>query len=118
MLVLPAEDKDIPQRILEHNEHAVIEGQIPGGSLWVKLLTSGLPLLLIVGLWLLIMRQMQAGGNRAFSFGKSRARMFGGDRPRVTFRKTSSKLRSWTAKATTPNFCWIRPRSNSARSRG
>ena len=31
------------------------------------------------------MRQMQAGGNKAFSFGKSRARMFGGDRPRVTF---------------------------------
>jgi cell division protease FtsH len=84
-LVLPAEDKDLPQRILEKNENAVIEGQIPGGSLWVKLLTSGLPLLLIVGLWLLIMRQMQAGGNRAFSFGKSRARMFGGDRPRVTF---------------------------------
>jgi cell division protease FtsH len=51
----------------------------------VKVLTSGLPLLLIVGLWLLIMRQMQAGGNRAFSFGKSRAKMFGGDRPRVTF---------------------------------
>jgi cell division protease FtsH len=53
--------------------------------MWVKVLTSGLPLLLIVGLWLLIMRQMQAGGNRAFSFGKSRAKMFGGDRPRVTF---------------------------------
>jgi len=84
-LVLPAEDKDLPQRILAKNENAVVEGQIPGGSLWVKLLTSGLPLLLIVGLWLLIMRQMQAGGNRAFSFGKSRARMFGGDRPRVTF---------------------------------
>jgi len=84
-LVLPAEDKDLANKILEKNENAVIEGQIPGGSLWVKLLTSGLPLLLIVGLWLLIMRQMQAGGNRAFSFGKSRAKMFGGDRPRVTF---------------------------------
>ncbi len=84
-LILPAEDKDIPQKILEKNENAIVEGQVPGGSLWVKLLTSGLPLLLIVGLWLLIMRQMQVGGNRAFSFGKSRARMFGGDRPRVTF---------------------------------
>ena len=84
-LVLPTEDKDLPQRILEHNPNAVVEGQIPGGSTWVKILSSGLPLLLIIGLWLLIMRQMQAGGNRAFSFGKSRARMFGGDRPRVTF---------------------------------
>jgi len=84
-LVLPAEDKDLPSKILEQNENAIVEGQVPGGSTWVKLLTSGLPLLLIVGLWLLIMRQMQAGGNRAFSFGKSRARMFGGDRPKVTF---------------------------------
>jgi cell division protease FtsH len=85
MLVLPAEDKDLPQRIIDKNPSAVIEGQIPGGSTWVKVLSSGLPLLLIIGLWLLIMRQMQVGGNRAFSFGKSRARMFGGDKPRVTF---------------------------------
>jgi cell division protease FtsH len=85
MLVLPAEDKDLPQKILATNETAIIEGEVPGGSLWVKLVTSGLPLLLIVGLWLLIMRQMQSGGNRAFSFGKSRARLFGGDRPKVTF---------------------------------
>jgi cell division protease FtsH len=84
-LVLPTEDKDLPQRIIDRNPNAVIEGQIPGGSTWVKVVSSGLPLLLIIGLWLLIMRQMQAGGNRAFSFGKSRARMFGGDRPRVTF---------------------------------
>jgi len=84
-LVLPVEDSELPKAILAKNENTIIEGEQPGGSLWVKLLTSGLPLLLIVGLWLLIMRQMQAGGNKAFSFGKSRARMFGGDRPRVTF---------------------------------
>jgi cell division protease FtsH len=84
-LILPVEDDKLPDKILAKNENAIIEGEVPGGSLWFKLLTSGLPLLLIVGLWLLIMRQMQAGGNKAFSFGKSRARMFGGDRPRVTF---------------------------------
>ena len=84
-LILPVEDDKLPGMILAKNENTVIEGEQPGGSVWVKLLTSGLPLLLIVGLWLLIMRQMQAGGNKAFSFGKSRARMFGGDRPRVTF---------------------------------
>jgi cell division protease FtsH len=85
VLVLPAEDKDLPQRILDKNPNAVVEGQIPGGSTWVKVLGSAIPLLLIFGIWLLFMRQMQVGGNRAFSFGKSRARMFGGDRPRVTF---------------------------------
>jgi cell division protease FtsH len=84
-LILPVSDDSLPQRIITKNENAIIEGETPGGSMWVKLLTSGLPLLLIVGLWLLIMRQMQAGGNKAFTFGKSRARMFGGDRPRVTF---------------------------------
>ncbi len=85
VLALPVEDKDLPQRILDKNPNAVVEGQVPGGSMWVKVLTSGIPLLLIVGLWLFIMRQMQVGGNRAFSFGKSRARMFGGDKPRMTF---------------------------------
>ncbi len=85
VLVLPAEDKDLPQRILEKNPSTIVEGQIPGGSTWVKVLGSAIPLLLIFGIWLLFMRQMQVGGNRAFSFGKSRARMFGGDRPRVTF---------------------------------
>ena len=85
VLVLPAEDKDLPQRILDKNPTAVVEGQIPGGSTWVKVLGSAIPLLLIFGIWLLFMRQMQVGGNRAFSFGKSRARMFGGDKPRVTF---------------------------------
>ncbi len=84
-VILPVEDPSLPDEILAKNENTVIEGEIPGGSIWVRLLTSGLPLLLIVGLWLLIMRNMQAGGNKAFSFGKSRARMFGGDRPRVTF---------------------------------
>jgi len=85
VLALPTEDKDLPQHILDKNPNAVVEGQVPGGSTWVKILTSGIPLLLIIGLWLVIMRQMQVGGNRAFSFGKSRARMFGGDKPRVTF---------------------------------
>ncbi len=82
---VPYEDPELVARIQDKNPNAVIEGKLPGGSVWFKLLTSGLPLLLIIGLWLLIMRQMQAGGNRAFSFGKSRARMFGGDRPKVTF---------------------------------
>jgi len=82
---LPAEDPRLSDRISEKCEGAIIVGEEDGSSTWVKVLQSGLPLLLIVGLWFLIMRQMQAGGNKAFSFGKSRARMFGGDRPRTTF---------------------------------
>ena len=43
------------------------------------------PLLLIGVLWIIMIRQMQTGGNKALSFGKSRARRCTGDKPTVTF---------------------------------
>jgi cell division protease FtsH len=55
------------------------------GNSWVSLLISILPWILIIGLWLFLFRQMQAGGSRAFSFGKSKARLLSGDTPKVTF---------------------------------
>jgi cell division protease FtsH len=48
-------------------------------------LIQGLPWLVIIGLWVFLLRQLQAGGNRAFSFGKSRAKLLSGDTPKVTF---------------------------------
>jgi cell division protease FtsH len=58
----------------------------PPPSNWLPIvLTYLLPLLLLVGFWFFMFRQSQAGGNQAFSFGKSRARLFLDDRPRVTF---------------------------------
>jgi len=63
-----------------------IEVQTPsewGG--WLAILSSFLPLLLIGGLLLFMMRQAQSGNSQALSFGKSRARMFTGDQPTVTF---------------------------------
>ncbi len=63
-----------------------IEVQTPSewGS-WFAILSSLLPLLLLGGLLLFMMRQAQAGNSQALSFGKSRARMFSGDKPTVTF---------------------------------
>ncbi|WP_419166932.1 ATP-dependent zinc metalloprotease FtsH [Candidatus Palauibacter sp.] len=58
---------------------------LPAGSNWVGILISILPWLLIIGLWLFVFRQMQAGGSRAFSFGKSKARLLSGDTPKITF---------------------------------
>jgi len=84
-VILPAEDKDLPQKIWEKNPEAVIEAELPGGSIWVKTLATALPLLAVLFLWILLMRQMQAGGNKAFSFGKSKAKMIDGKMPRVTF---------------------------------
>jgi cell division protease FtsH len=48
-------------------------------------LVSLLPWVLILGIWIFLFRQMQAGGNKAFSFGKSKAKLLSGDTPKVTF---------------------------------
>jgi cell division protease FtsH len=55
------------------------------GMLWGALLTWA-PLLLIMGIWIFMLRQMQAGGNKALSFGKSRAKLLNNQQKRVTFK--------------------------------
>jgi cell division protease FtsH len=54
-------------------------------SLWPSLLTTLLPIVLLVGLWMLMLRQAQSGSNQAMSFGKSRARLHTDNKPKVTF---------------------------------
>ncbi len=55
------------------------------GQSFAGLFLMLLPYILIVGIWLLILRQMQAGGAKAFSFGKSKAKLLTADSPKVTF---------------------------------
>ena len=55
------------------------------GSWIYMLLTSGFPIILFVAFWIFLMRQMQAGGNKALSFGKSRARLSTNQQKKVTF---------------------------------
>ncbi|MBX6364454.1 MAG: ATP-dependent zinc metalloprotease FtsH [Gemmatimonadetes bacterium] len=52
---------------------------------WWALVLSALPWVLIFGFWIFMLRQMQAGGSKAFQFGKSKARLLTGDTPKVTF---------------------------------
>jgi cell division protease FtsH len=52
---------------------------------WLAILGTLLPLIFIGGFFFFILRQAQGAGNQALSFGKSRARMFAGDKPTVTF---------------------------------
>jgi len=52
---------------------------------WAPILAAFLPIILIGAFFFFILRQAQGAGNQAFSFGKSRARMFTGDKPTVTF---------------------------------
>ncbi|MFC5864477.1 ATP-dependent zinc metalloprotease FtsH [Acidicapsa dinghuensis] len=56
-----------------------------GNMLWPILIQIG-PLVLILGIWFFIMRQMQSGGNKAMSFGKSRARLLSMQQKKVTFK--------------------------------
>ena len=53
---------------------------------WTTMFTSILPILLLIGVWFFIMQQTQGGGGRVMSFGKSRARMSGSDKLKVTFK--------------------------------
>ena len=53
---------------------------------YLSLLVSWLPMLLLIGVWIFFMRQMQAGSGRAFSFGRSRAKMITGEEVKVTFK--------------------------------
>jgi cell division protease FtsH len=55
-------------------------------SLWWPALYYILPFLLIFGFWIFMLRQMQSGGNKALSFGKSRAKLLSNQQKRVTFK--------------------------------
>ena len=55
-------------------------------SILSDFLSSWLPLLLLIGFWIFLMRQMQSGGNKALSFGKSRARLLSSQQKKVTFK--------------------------------
>jgi cell division protease FtsH len=52
---------------------------------WVTFLLNAAPLFLLVAFWIFMMRQMQAGGNKALSFGKSRARLLTAQQKKATF---------------------------------
>src|SRR4029077_11983622 len=53
---------------------------------WLILLVNAAPLLLLAGFVFFLMRQMQAGGNKALSFGKSRARLLSAQQKKATFK--------------------------------
>ncbi|MCZ6801415.1 MAG: ATP-dependent zinc metalloprotease FtsH [Nitrospirae bacterium] len=63
-----------------------IEAKPPEDSPWyITFLVTWGPFILFLGLWFFLMRQMQIGGNRALSFGKSKARMMTEDKKKTTF---------------------------------
>src|SRR5579859_6070969 len=80
---LPVENSDEElDRLRYHNVQIEAKGDNPGIGMYVMNL---LPYLFIIGLWVFLFRQMQAGGAKAFSFGKSKAKLLTGDTPKITF---------------------------------
>lgn len=57
-----------------------------GTSNWVSILMNVVPFVLLLAFWIFMMRQMQSGGNKALSFGKSRARLHSSQQKKVTFK--------------------------------
>src|SRR6266566_561118 len=82
-VTLPTENSsDEVARLREHGVQIQAEDARPS---FTTILISLFPYLLIFGIWFFLFRSMQAGGAKAFSFGKSKAKLLTGDTPKVTF---------------------------------
>ena len=80
----PPQYEGLANKLLERD--VVVEAKAATASPWAVLLSTWAPLLLIVGFWVFFMRQMQSGGNKALSFGKSRAKLSTSTQKKVTFK--------------------------------
>jgi cell division protease FtsH len=81
---IPMEDPDLLAML--RGSGVTITGEPANTSPWLTALFSWAPFLIIVGFWIFFMRQMQSGGNKALSFGKSRARLLTAHQKKVTFK--------------------------------
>jgi len=78
------QDSDLINILRKKN--VIISAKPPAESPWyMSVLVSWFPMLILIGVWIFFMRQMQAGGGKALSFGKSRARLMSDQSERVTF---------------------------------
>ena len=80
----PPQFEGLVNRLIERDVQ--VNAEEATGSPWTTLLYSWAPILLIVGFWIFFMRQVQSGGNKALSFGKSRAKLSSSAQKKVTFK--------------------------------
>ena len=85
-VTLPLDSIDRIANTLNENNVNVKITRDEQNNLLYMVLSSGFPILLFIGFWIFLMRQMQAGGNRALSFGKSRAKLSSNQQKKVTFK--------------------------------
>jgi cell division protease FtsH len=82
--VFAPEDGDLIKILRQKG--VVISAKPPSENPWyMSVLVSWFPMIVLIGVWIFFMRQMQAGGGKALSFGKSRARLMSDQSEKVTF---------------------------------
>jgi cell division protease FtsH len=84
--VIPSGYNDFIKTLREKNLNVNILVKDSSRSPLFTILLSWFPILLMILFWVFMMRQMQAGGNKAMSFGKSRAKLFSGQQKKLTFK--------------------------------
>jgi cell division protease FtsH len=77
-------EPQLTETLARNNVNVDVKGK--GGGGWVSVLTYVLPFVIFLLFWLFIINQMQGGGSKVMSFGKSRAKRMSVDSPKITFR--------------------------------
>ena len=81
---IPVGYNDFYKLLDEHGVQAKIDKD--NSNSWMSILIQTFPIVLVAGFWVFMLRQMQSGGNKALSFGKSRARLHSSQQKKVTFK--------------------------------
>jgi cell division protease FtsH len=81
---IPLNYPDLYKQLQDHSVNVEIKDNSSGN--WVSILINLSPFIVIFAFWIFMMRQMQSGGNKALSFGKSRARLHSTQQKKVTFK--------------------------------
>ena len=83
--IIPANYPDLYKSLIDKG--VTVNMKSDQASPWLTWVGNGLlPILILVGFWVFFFRQMQSGGNKALSFGKSRARLLSSQQKKVTFK--------------------------------
>ncbi len=82
-VLLPIANSEAFVRRLDEAGVPIVAREPKGGI--TAIIIAALPWIVILGLWFFLLRQLQAGGSRAFAFGKSKAKLLAGDTPKITF---------------------------------
>jgi cell division protease FtsH len=81
---IPPNYPDIYNLLRDKKVNVTIKDTSSGN--WISILLNASPFIVLLGFWIFMMRQMQSGGNKALSFGKSRARLHSTQQKKVTFK--------------------------------